>query len=182
MNKIATPLQDLFVLEPKVFGDSRGYFVETFNRQAFGKLGLDYDFVQDNESYSKYGTLRGLHFQKGKFAQAKLVRVIQGEILDVAVDLRKESATFGKSFSARLTGENKKQMLIPRGFAHGFSVLSETALVIYKCDNFYSPENEGGIHFTDPELKIDWVIPKDKVIVSDKDNRNPLFRETRESL
>jgi dTDP-4-dehydrorhamnose 3,5-epimerase len=182
MNKIVTPIADLFVLEPKVFGDSRGYFMETFNAQVFNKLGLDYHFVQDNESYSTYGTLRGLHFQKGSFAQAKLVRVISGEILDVAVDLRKDSATFGKSFSARLSGENKKQMLVPRGFAHGFSVLSPTCQVIYKCDNLYSPENESGIHFTDPDLKIDWLVPREKIVVSDKDNRNKFFREIRDQL
>lgn len=182
MNKVATPIPDLFVLEPKVFGDSRGYFMETFNAEVFNKLGLDYHFVQDNESFSNYGTLRGLHFQKGSFAQAKLVRVISGEILDVAVDLRKNSPTFGKTFTIRLTGENKKQLLIPRGFAHGFSVLSPTCQVIYKCDNLYSPENEGGIHFTDPDLNIDWGLPRDKVIVSEKDNRNKFFRDIRDSL
>lgn len=182
MNKVATPIKDLYVLEPKVFGDSRGYFMETFNADVFNKLGLDYSFVQDNESFSKYGSIRGLHFQKGSFAQAKLVRAISGEILDVAVDLRKDSPTFGRSFSARLSGENKKQMLVPRGFAHGFSVLSETALVIYKCDNLYSPSHEGGIHFADPDLKIDWLVPHTQAIVSEKDNRNPFFRDIRESL
>jgi dTDP-4-dehydrorhamnose 3,5-epimerase len=182
MNKIATPLSGLFVLEPKIFSDSRGYFVETFNHRTFTELGFDYHFVQDNESFSQYGTLRGIHFQKGKMAQAKLIRVVDGEILDVAVDLRKDSPTFGKSFSRRLSSENKHLLLIPRRFAHGFSVLSATARVIYKCDNFYSPGDEAGIHFADKDLHIDWMIPKEKAVVSEKDQKLQSFQQMRDQL
>ncbi len=169
MNRVETGLEGLFVLEPKVFGDHRGYFFESYNKNSFKELGINCEFVQDNESYSTYGTLRGLHFQKGEFAQAKLVRVVKGSVLDVVVDIRKDSKTYGQSFSCELTEENKKMMFIPRGFAHGFVVLSETAIFQYKCDNLYSPQNEGGIKFNDPELKINWIIPADKMILSDKD-------------
>lgn len=182
MKLVETGISGLFVIEPKVFGDHRGYFLETFNQNTFKQLGLDYHFVQDNESFSKYGTLRGLHFQKGAQAQAKFVRVIQGKVLDVVVDLRKESDTFGKSFSVELSDENKRMFMIPRGFAHGFVVLSETALFSYKCDNFYSPENEGGLLYSDPSLNIDWKVPAEKIILSDKDLKNPTFLEIKNQL
>ncbi len=172
MKLIETGIADLIIIEPKVFGDHRGYFFESYNENVFKGLGLNYHFVQDNESFSKYGTLRGLHFQLGDSAQAKLVRVIKGSVLDVAVDLRKGSPTFGKHFSVELTEENKKMMIIPRGFAHGFVVLSETALFTYKCDNFYDPKNEGGLMYNDPALGIDWRVPADKLILSEKDLKN----------
>ena len=175
MNLIKTEIADLFILEPKIYGDQRGYFLENYNQSTFSNLGLNYNFVQDNESFSKYGTLRGLHFQKGDFAQAKLVRVISGRILDVAVDLRPESNTFGKSFTVELSSENKRMMIIPRGFAHGFVVLSDHALFSYKCDNFYSIENEGGIIYDDEDLGIDWRLPKELIILSDKDRKLPTF-------
>jgi dTDP-4-dehydrorhamnose 3,5-epimerase len=172
MKLIETGIADLIVIEPKVFGDHRGYFFESYNENVFKELGLNYHFVQDNESFSKYGTLRGLHFQLGDSAQAKLVRVIKGSVLDVAVDLRKGSPTFGKHFAVELTEENKKMMIIPRGFAHGFVVLSETAIFTYKCDNFYDPKNEGGLMYNDPALGIDWRVPADKLILSEKDLKN----------
>lgn len=172
----STDIDDLVIVEPKVFTDSRGYFFESFNLSAFQAVGLDYLFVQDNESRSSYGTLRGLHFQKGETAQAKLVRAIEGEILDVAVDIRQNSATYGKHFSTILSGENKRMLMIPRGFAHGFVVLSEFAVFAYKCDNFYSPTTEGGIHYADPDLAIDWRVPADKIQLSEKDRKNPPFR------
>lgn len=177
MKLIDTGIKDLYVIEPRVFGDHRGYFFESYNKQAFDELGLKYNFVQDNESFSKYGTLRGLHFQKGEYAQAKLVRVVQGKVLDVAVDLRTGSTTFGKSYSIELSDENKKMFIIPRGFAHGFVVLSESAIFNYKCDNFYSQVNEGGILYNDPELEIDWRVPEDKIILSEKDKSNPLLKD-----
>lgn len=177
MKLIDTGIKDLFVIEPKVFGDHRGYFLETYNKNVFQELGLNYNFVQDNESFSKYGTLRGLHFQKGEYAQAKFVRVVSGKVLDVAVDLRLGSPTYGKSYSVELSDENKRMFIIPRGFAHGFVVLSETALFSYKCDNFYSPANEGGLLFSDPELEIDWRVPQDKIILSEKDKINPLLKD-----
>lgn len=177
MNIIETGINGLYILEPKVFGDHRGYFVETYNQNRFKELGLEYHFVQDNESFSKYGTLRGLHFQKGEFAQAKLVRVLQGRVLDVAVDLRLGSTTYGQHFSVELSEENKRLFIIPRGFAHGFVVLSETALFSYKCDNFYAPTEEGGLAYNDPALGIDWVVPQNKLILSDKDLKNPRLVE-----
>lgn len=182
MNLVETGIKDLFIIEPKVFGDNRGYFLETFNQNQFQKLGLNYNFIQDNESFSKYGTLRGLHFQKGEFAQAKLVRVIQGKVRDVVLDIRKGSVTFGKSFSVELSEENKKMLLIPRGFAHGFIVLSETAVFSYKCDNTYNPSQEGGIAYNDPDLKIEWFIPQDKILLSEKDKLNPTLKEISQSL
>lgn len=177
MNIISTGIADLFVLEPKVFGDARGYFFESYNQNKFSDLGLNYQFVQDNESFSSYGTLRGLHFQKGDKAQAKFVRVSLGRVLDVAVDIRPGSKTFGKYYSVELSAENKKMMMIPRGFAHGFVVLSENAVFNYKCDNFYAPEAEGGIIFNDPDLAIDWQIPFEKALLSEKDKKNSLFAE-----
>lgn len=175
MEKIATPIADLFILEPKVFRDERGYFTELFNQQKFQDLGFSYQFVQDNQSCSTYGVIRGLHYQLAPFAQTKLVRVVRGRIFDVAIDLRKGSPTFGKWFGAELSEDNFRQLLIPRGFAHGFSVLSETAIVHYKCDNLYHPQSERGINFSDPLLAIDWQIPPDKAIVSPKDRMWPNF-------
>lgn len=167
----ATPINDLFVFEPAVFKDDRGYFFESYNEQNFRQQNLHYKFIQDNQSFSCYGVIRGLHFQIGEYAQTKLVRVLQGEILDVAVDIRPDSATFKQTFSIELSAENKLQLLIPKGFAHGFSVLSETAEIMYKCDNFYHKAAEGGIIYNDPTLNIDWKIDAQKALVSDKDKK-----------
>lgn len=165
-----TKLKGCFIIEPRVFQDDRGYFFESFNQQTFNKLiGRSINFVQDNESFSSRGVIRGLHFQEGEFAQAKLVRVIKGAVLDVAVDIRKESPTFGQYVAVELTEENKKQLFVPRGFAHGFSVLSETAVFSYKCDNYYNKESEAGIIYNDTTLNIDWKIAKDEALLSDKD-------------
>ncbi|MGE5943416.1 MAG: dTDP-4-dehydrorhamnose 3,5-epimerase [Flavobacteriales bacterium] len=165
-----TKLKDCFILEPKVFEDSRGYFFESFNQNTFNKLiGQDIRFIQDNESFSVKGTLRGLHYQKGEYAQAKLVRVIKGRVLDVAVDIRKDSPTYGKHVCLELTEDNKKQLFIPRGFAHGFAVLSDTAIFSYKCDNLYNKESEGGIIYNDASLKIDWKLNEKEFIISEKD-------------
>jgi len=177
MSFTKTPIPDLLVYEPRVFADSRGYFFESYNEQAFREAGIQFYFVQDNQSRSAYGVIRGLHYQVHPKAQTKLVRVLQGSILDVAVDLRRGSPTYGRHFSIELTEENKKQLLIPAGFAHGFSVLSEGAVVLYKCDGFYHKESEGGIVFNDPALSIDWKIPAGKEIVSDKDLQLPPFAE-----
>lgn len=166
---VKTPIRDLLVFEPKVFEDSRGYFFEAYNEQVFEAEGVNIRFVQDNQSKSSYGVIRGLHYQLSPYAQTKLVRVLEGKILDVAVDIRKGSPTFGQSFVVELSAENKKQLLVPQGFAHGFSVLSETAVVLYKCDQFYNKESEGGIRYNDPELNIDWQVPIDQVLVSEKD-------------
>ena len=173
MNFIETDIEGVFIVEPRVFRDARGYFFESWNREAFAAAGLHYDFVQDNQSCSAYGTIRGLHFQKGEHAQAKLVRVVAGTVLDVAVDLRAGSPTFGRHVAAELSGENFRQLLIPRGFAHGFSVLSETAVFAYKCDNFYCRTAEGGVRFDDPALGIDWRVPAEKALLSEKDRVNP---------
>ena len=164
-----TTIQDLVIINPAVFNDERGYFFEAYNKEKFCALGITIDFVQDNQSFSKKGTLRGLHYQNPPHAQTKLVRVLQGEIIDVAVDLRKDSATFGHSFSIKLTAENKKQLLVPQGFAHGFSVISETAVVLYKCDQYYNKASEGGIRFDDAQLNIDWGMDLKEAIVSEKD-------------
>lgn len=175
---IQTPIDDLLIFEPKIFSDSRGYFFEAFNLKNFyDQLGKEIDFVQDNQSRSSYGTLRGLHFQKGEWAQAKLVRVLSGRVLDVAVDLRPTSRTFKKYFSIELSAENKKQLFIPRGFAHGFSVLSESAEFFYKCDNYYEPSSDAGIFSGDKILNIDWKIPVDKIILSEKDRTLPTLEE-----
>ncbi|PRZ20991.1 dTDP-4-dehydrorhamnose 3,5-epimerase [Flavobacterium granuli] len=172
-----TFIKDLVVVEPAVFGDERGYFFEAYSKTKFEDLGIAIDFVQDNQSFSKKGTLRGLHYQNPPYAQTKLVRVLQGEIIDVAVDLRKDSATYGKAFSILLSAENKKQLLVPQGFAHGFSVISETASVMYKCDQFYHKESEGGIRFDDPSLAIDWGIDVADAIVSEKDLVLPFIED-----
>jgi len=175
MEKIATPIADLYILEPKVFRDDRGYFVELFNQQKFQDLGFTCQFVQDNQSCSTFGVIRGLHYQLAPYAQTKLVRAVSGRIFDVAVDLRKGSPTFGKWFGVELSDDNFRQLLIPRGFAHGFSVLSETAIVHYKCDSLYHPQSERGINYNDPSLAIDWRIPTDRAIISPKDKMWPNF-------
>ena len=179
MEVIKTELEGVLILEPRIFTDERGYFFECYNQREFlAKTGLDVTFVQDNESFSTYGVLRGLHFQKGEFAQAKLVRVIEGKVLDVAVDIRKGSPTFGKWTSVELSGENHRQFFIPRGFAHGFSVLSPTARFQYKCDNFYAPGQEGAVAWNDPDLAIDWKLPAADVLLSEKDSRHPLLKDS----
>jgi dTDP-4-dehydrorhamnose 3,5-epimerase len=175
VNLEQTYIRDLVVLSPAVFEDDRGYFFESYNKSKLIDLGIQIAFVQDNQSFSTRGTLRGLHYQNPPFAQTKLVRVLQGEIMDIAIDLRKNSATFGKHFGILLSSENKKQLLVPQGFAHGFSVLSETAVVSYKCDQYYNKLSEGGIRFDDAILNIDWGIDLTKAIVSDKDLVLPNF-------
>lgn len=170
-----TFIKDLVLLIPAVFEDERGYFFEAYNKSKLEDLGVQIDFVQDNQSFSKKGTLRGLHYQNPPFAQTKLVRVLEGEIMDVVVDLRKDSSTFGKHFEMVLSCENKKQLLVPQGFAHGFSVLSETAVVLYKCDQYYNKESEGGIRYDDVNLNIDWGMDLSEAIVSEKDVLLPDF-------
>lgn len=173
MSLIATDIADLFIFKPKVFEDSRGYFFESYNAKTFAEAALHYNFIQDNQSKSSYGVIRGLHYQKDPHAQTKLIRVLQGSILDVAVDLRVGSPTFGNHFSIELTDENKKQLLVPRGFAHGFSVLSETAVVMYKVDALYHKESEGGIRYDCDILNIDWKVKSALAIVSEKDAALP---------
>lgn len=177
MNFIKTDIDGVYIIEPKIWPDARGYFFESYNKKVFDEAGLIYDFVQDNQSKSSYGTIRGLHFQKGEFSQAKLVRAIEGTVLDVAVDLRAGSKTFGKHVAVELSAENNRQLMIPRGFAHGFSVLSETAVFTYKCDNVYNKASEGGLMWNDKDIGIDWKIPADKVILSDKDRKHPSLKE-----
>jgi len=177
-----TNIKDLLIIEPQVYEDARGYFFESYSLLKFNKQGIDIRFVQDNESKSNYGILRGLHYQLEPKAQTKLVRVISGRIYDVAVDIRKGSSTYGKWFGIELSDENKKQLLIPKGFAHGFSVLSEQATILYKCDEFYAPEYDAGIIYNDPDLKIDWQIPEDKIILSEKDGKLPLFKEAKNNF
>ncbi len=172
---LPTDINGLLVFEPKVFEDSRGYFYEAYNEQTFNNAGVHYKFIQDNQSKSSYGVIRGLHYQLAPFAQTKLVRVLEGKIIDVAVDIRKGSPTFGKHVAIELSADNKKQLLIPAGFAHGFSVLSETAIVLYKCDAFYSKESERGIRFDDPEISINWMIDPSRATVSEKDLELPSF-------
>lgn len=173
MKTSKTSIEGVYIIEPRVFRDERGYFFESYNQQEFEKILPGVRFVQDNESKSQYGVVRGLHFQKGRHAQAKLVRVVSGEVLDIAVDLRPGSPTYGRYEAAVLSGENKRMFFIPRGFAHGFAVLSPEAVFQYKCDNFYAPESEGGIAWDDPGLDIDWHIPADKIILSEKDKDRP---------
>ena len=177
MKIFETEIKDVYIIEPQIFEDSRGYFFESYNQAKFAEAGLNYNFIQDNQSKSVYGTIRGLHFQKGEFSQAKLVRVLQGAVLDVAVDLRVGSPTFGKHVAVELTAENNRQLMIPRHFAHGFSVLSETAVFAYKCDNIYNKASEGGINFNDKSLGIDWRIPEEKAILSEKDKILPLLKD-----
>lgn len=177
MEVIKTAIEGAVILEPRIFKDARGYFFESFSQREFDEKVCETTFVQDNESRSCYGVLRGLHFQKHPFAQSKLVRVINGAVLDVAVDIRKGSPTFGQYVSVELTGENHRQFFIPKGFAHGFAVLSEEVIFQYKCDNFYSPEYEGAIAWDDPDLNIDWHIPVNKIILSEKDRRHPRLNE-----
>lgn len=177
MEIITTPIKDLLLIKPKIFIDGRGFFLETYNEFRYKELGITQDFVQDNQSKSSYGVVRGLHFQRAPYSQSKLVSVTVGRVWDVAVDLRANSATYGQWYGVELTEENHLQFLIPRGFAHGFSVLSETAVFSYKCDNFYNPEADGGILFNDPDLNIDWKIPADKMILSEKDTKHPLLKD-----
>jgi len=177
MNVIKTDIDGLVIIEPRVFGDSRGYFFESFSERDFKREVADVDFVQDNESKSLYGVVRGLHFQRPPYAQAKLVRVVKGKVLDVAVDLRKGSPTFGHHVAVELSEDNHRQMFIPRGFAHGFSVLSDEVIFQYKCDNFYAPQSEGAVAWDDPDLGIDWGIPADKALLSDKDRKHPRLKD-----
>lgn len=173
-----TPLKDCYIIEPTIFEDDRGYFFEKFNENKFEELtGMNGHFVQDNISKSSYGVLRGLHLQKGEHAQAKLVSCLEGRVYDVAVDLRKDSPTYGKCFGIELTAENKLQLYVPRGFGHGFSVLSETAVFSYKCDNFYNKESEGSVLWNDKDLNIDWQLPEQDVVLSEKDKISPTFLE-----
>lgn len=173
-----TGFEGLTIIEPRVFEDSRGYFMETYNLQKFNNLGISNNWVQDNQSKSTRGVIRGLHYQLNPAAQAKLIRVIEGEIYDIALDLRKDSKTFGKYFGLHISSTNKKQFLVPHGFAHGFSVLSETATVLYKCDCLYNPELERGINPSDPYLTIDWKLEESEMILSEKDIANPSFKNS----
>lgn len=175
-----TAIEGVLIIEPTVFGDERGYFFESFNEREFRrKTGLDVKFIQDNESKSRYGVLRGLHFQKAPFEQAKLVRVVKGRVFDVAVDIRKGSPTFGKYTAVELTGDNHRQCFIPRGFAHGFCVLSDEAVFQYKCDEYYHPEAEDAIAWDDPDIAIEWPIPVDDIILSEKDKHHPRLRDSK---
>jgi len=177
MEIIKTPIEGLLVIEPQVFRDARGYFVETYNEERYQQAGISARFVQDNQSCSSYGVVRGLHFQRPPYTQAKLVCCTQGKVLDVAVDLRKGSPTYGQWYSVELSEENKRQFFIPRGFAHGFSVLSNMAVFTYKCDNLYHPEADGGILLSDPDLKINWQVPAEERILSEKDQKHPLLKD-----
>lgn len=177
MKSITTKIPGLVILEPRIFHDSRGYFFESYNKRMYDDIIGEEEFVQDNQSKSTYGVIRGLHFQAPPFAQSKLVRCVVGTVLDVAVDIRKGSPTFGEHVSVVLSAENHRQFFIPKGFAHGFSVLSDTAVFQYKCDNYYAPESEGGINLLDTSLGIDWQIPDDSAILSEKDTRHPLFKD-----
>jgi dTDP-4-dehydrorhamnose 3,5-epimerase len=180
MNFIATKLQSCYSIEPKIFNDHRGYFMESFNEKTFyEKTGQQIHFVQDNQSFSSKGVLRGLHYQVGEHAQSKLIRVLSGEILDIAVDIRPDSVTYGQHVAIVLSSENQKQFFIPKGFAHGFLVLSDTATIFYKCDNFYNKESEGGIIYNDPTLNIDWQFSEAELIISEKDTVQPTFDKAR---
>jgi dTDP-4-dehydrorhamnose 3,5-epimerase len=182
MNFISTPISGCFIIEPKVITDERGYFLESFNEKTFQNgVGQEVHFVQDNQSFSTKGVLRGLHYQTGNHAQAKLVRVLSGEVLDVAVDIRPDSPTFGQHVSVLLSAENQKQFFVPRGFAHGFLVLSETATFFYKCDNFYNKESEGGIIYNDATLNIDWQFSTENLIISEKDVNQPTLENAKKA-
>jgi len=177
MEIIETPIKDLVIIKPRVFADARGFFCETYNEERYHAAGIKQHFVQDNQSKSSYGVVRGLHFQLAPYSQAKLVSVTVGAVWDVAVDLRQSSPTYGQWYGVELTADNHLQYLIPQGFAHGFSVLSETAIFTYKCDNLYHPEVDGGLMFNDLDLNIDWKIPLDKALVSEKDMKHPLLKD-----
>lgn len=182
MNVIETPLKGALIIEPRIFEDARGYFFESFSQREFDRLvspilGHDVRFVQDNESMSSYGVMRGLHFQRPPFTQSKLVRCVRGAVLDVAVDIRKDSPTYGQHVAVELTEQNHRQFFISKGFAHGFAVLSETAVFQYKCDEFYHPEADGGISILDDSLGIDWRIPAEKALLSEKDTKHPLLKD-----
>jgi dTDP-4-dehydrorhamnose 3,5-epimerase len=177
MEVIKTNIEGVVILEPRLFRDSRGYFFESFSQREFDEKVRPVKFVQDNESFSSYGVMRGLHFQRPPFAQSKLVRCVKGAVLDVAVDIRKGSPTYGQHVAVELSGENRRQLFVPRGFAHGFVVLSETVLFQYKCDNFYNPQAEGGISIKDDSLNIDWTVPTNDAIMSEKDFKHPLFKD-----
>lgn len=177
MEIIKTPIEGVLIIEPRLFKDERGYFFESFNQKEFENKICKTTFVQDNESKSTYGVVRGLHFQKPPFAQSKLVRVVKGAVLDVAVDIRKDSPTFGQHVAVELTEDNHRQFFIPRGFAHGFSVLSKEVIFQYKCDNFYAPQSEGAIAWDDPDLGIDWQISIDDILLSEKDKSHPKLAE-----
>ncbi|HAA12563.1 MAG TPA: dTDP-4-dehydrorhamnose 3,5-epimerase [Cytophagales bacterium] len=173
-----SPLAGCLVLTPRIFNDHRGWFIESFNQKTWDEaLGQEMNWVQDNHSVSHRGVLRGLHFQNGEFAQAKLVRVVQGEVIDIAVDLRKDSPTYKQSFATRLSADNQRQIFVPRGFGHGFVALQENTVLLYKCDNYYAPQAEGGIRFDDPDLNLDWGLPHDELILSDKDLKLPSLKE-----
>ena len=182
MNIIKTSIPDLLIIEPKIFNDKRGYFFESYNSNLFKENGIDDVFVQDNQSKSSYGVIRGLHYQLNPYSQIKLVRVLQGRIFDVAVDLRKDSPSYGKWEGVELSEDNKKQFLIPKGFAHGFSVLSDEAVVFYKCDDFYNKEAERGIIYNDGELNIDWKVDIGKAVISPKDLDSPLFSQAKKNF
>jgi dTDP-4-dehydrorhamnose 3,5-epimerase len=177
MEVIKTKVPEVLIFEPKVFGDQRGYFMESYREDIIKEHIGNVKFVQDNESFSQYGVLRGLHFQNPPYTQGKLVRVLEGEVLDVAVDIRTGSPTYGKHVSVKLSAENKRQLWVPRGFAHGFVVLSKTALFSYKCDNYYMPSHDGGINWNDPKIGIDWGVPKDVIQLSEKDEIHPSIEE-----
>ena len=177
MNVIKTDFPGLMIIEPKVFGDARGYFFESYNEKVIADAGIQVIFRQDNQSFSKYGVIRGLHFQLNPHAQTKLIRVLEGTIYDVALDLRKGSPTFSKWFGLELSAENKRQLYIPQGFAHGFAVVSDQAAILYKCDNFYHPQSEGGVLYNDPALNIDWKVDANEAIISDKDKILPTFSQ-----
>ena len=181
MNIMTTDIEGVVVISPRIFKDDRGYFFESFNQKEFSEYVGPVSFVQDNESRSAYGVVRGLHFQKGEHAQAKLVRVISGRVLDVAVDLRPGSPTYGRHVAVELSGENHLQLFIPRGFAHGFSVLSEEAVFQYKCDNFYCPSSEGAVAWNDPDIGIDWKLPPQDVVLSAKDSHHPFLKDLLQS-
>ena len=183
MKVIKTQLPGVLIIEPDVYGDERGYFYESFNEKRFQEqTGIKTNFIQDNESKSKYGVVRGLHFQKGEYAQAKLVHVAKGRILDVAVDIQPDSPTFGQYVATELSDQNHRQLYIPRGYAHGFSVLSEEAIFQYKCDNYYEPKAEGGVLWNDPQIGIDWLLPEGDITLSEKDKKHPLLKDICESL
>lgn len=177
MKVIKTDIEGVVIIEPRIFADERGYFFEAFSEREFAEQVCDCHFVQDNESRSSYGVVRGLHFQQPPYAQSKLVRVIKGRVLDVAVDIRKNSPTFGKHIAVELSEENHRQVFIPRGFAHGYAVLSDEAIFAYKCDNYYAPDSEGAIAWNDADLAIDWQIPAEDVILSEKDKKHPTLAE-----